>query len=357
MTPLTRRPVWRGLAALAVLPLVITACSSGGGTPKKEATNSPAAGAGGSAVPTGAQFCKGMKIVFFPGGTPGGPFETVVYNGAKAAAAALGPSVTYQWSDWDPDKMITQFKQAMATHPDGIAIMGHPGDAAFDPLIDQAEAEGITVTVMNTELPKAEATYQSKGMGYVGAVLYQAGASLANEAIKRGNLHAGDRVFVWGLLSQPGRGERTKGIVDTLKKAGMTVDYLEINDATNKDPSAGVSIFTGYVSKHPDVKAIFIDHGNLTATIPTYMKAANLKPGSVFAAGFDMSPATVKGIQDGYISLVIDQQEWLQGYFGILQLCLSHIYGFSGLRIDTGAGFDDKSNIDKLAPLVEKQIR
>ena len=82
-------------------------------------------------------------------------------------------------------------------------------------------------------------------------------------------------------------------------------------------------IFTGFMSSHPNVKAIFIDHGNLTSAIPTYMKAANLAPGSVYAAGFDMSPATVQGIQDGYISLVIDQQEWLQGYFGIEQLCLT----------------------------------
>ena len=38
--------------------------------------------------------------------------------------------------------MITQFQEAMATKPDGIAVMGHPGDDAFDPLIDQAEARG-----------------------------------------------------------------------------------------------------------------------------------------------------------------------------------------------------------------------
>jgi simple sugar transport system substrate-binding protein len=298
-----------------------------------------------------------MKIVFFPGGTAGGGFETVVYNGAKAAAAALGPDVTYQWSDWDPNKMITQFQQAMATKPDGIAVMGHPGDSAFDPLIDQAQSQGIKVTVMNTELPKAEAKYAADGTGYAGATLYNAGAALATEAIKRGNIQSGAEVFVWGLKSQPGRGERTKGITDTLTKAGMKVDYLEINDATNSDPSAGVPIFTGEMSKHPNIKAIFIDHGNLTSTIPTFMKAANLNPGSVYAAGFDMSPATVQGIQQGYINLVIDQQEWLQGYMGILQLCLSHEYGFSGLHVDTGGGFVDKSTIDQVAPLVQKQIR
>jgi hypothetical protein len=43
---------------------------------------------------------------------------------------------------------------------------------------------------------------------------------------------------------------------------------------------------------------------------------------------------------------VIDQQQWLQGYFGVLQICLTHNYGFAGLHIDTGAGFGDKDNVE-----------
>src|SRR5262245_56118040 len=41
------------------------------------------------------KFCEGTNIVFFPGGTEGGGFETVVYNGARAAEAAFGPTITY----------------------------------------------------------------------------------------------------------------------------------------------------------------------------------------------------------------------------------------------------------------------
>ena len=119
--------VWRAGAALAVATLAVAACSSSKAGSKSTSTNTAATTDAAGAPPTGAQFCKGMKIVFFPGGTAGGGFETVVYNGAKAAAAAFGPSVTYEWSDWDPNKMITQFQQAMATKPDGIAVMGHPG--------------------------------------------------------------------------------------------------------------------------------------------------------------------------------------------------------------------------------------
>ena len=42
--------------------------------------------------------------------------------------------------------------------------------------------------------------------------------------------------MVWGLLAQAGRGERTKGVWSKhLEEAGLTVDYLEIDDATNAD--------------------------------------------------------------------------------------------------------------------------
>jgi simple sugar transport system substrate-binding protein len=345
-----RSHAWRFVAVLGALALALSACTGDEGGEK--AAESPGQAQGGA-----GQFCQGMNIVFFPGGTEGGGFETVVYNGAKAAEAAFGPDVTYSWSDWDPQKMITGFQEAVATSPDGIAVMGHPGDDAFDSLIDDARSQGILVTVMNTELPLAEAKYAPEGTGYVGAVLHDAGFALAQQTIERGGLQSGDRVFVWGLVAQPGRGERTQGILDALDKAGMTVDYQEIDDATNADPAAGVSTFTGYVSANPDVKAIIIDHGNLTSTIPTYMEAANLGPDDLYAAGFDLSPATVQGVKDGFVDLVIDQQQYLQGFFGIEQLCLTHMYGFSGLFVNTGGGFVDASNIDQIAPLVEQQIR
>ena len=120
----------RGLAiVMTTLVVVLGACSS-------SSTPAPAAsGAAPGGASTGGAFCSGVNLVFFPGGTQGGGFETVVYNGAKAAQAALGPNVTYQWSDWDPNKMITQFTQAMATKPDGIAVMGHTLHRPDQPLL------------------------------------------------------------------------------------------------------------------------------------------------------------------------------------------------------------------------------
>jgi simple sugar transport system substrate-binding protein len=298
-----------------------------------------------------------VRIVFFPGGPQGGVFAVNVYNGAVQAASDLGCRVSYVWSNWDPQQMIQQFREAVATRPDGICVMGHPGDEAFDSLIADAESKGIIVTSMNTTLDKAEAQYAAKGFGYVGAELYAAGHALGVQAVKVFNLKSGDRAMVWGLLEQPSRGLRTKGAIDALKEAGLTVDYNAIDAATNGSPVAGVPTFAGYVSSHPDVKLVITDHGGLTATAETYLKAAGKKPGQINIAGFDLSPATIAAIKGGWTGLVIDQQEWLQGYLPILQVCLTKVYGFSGLHINTGAGFVDKSNVDLVAPLAEKNIR
>lgn len=301
--------------------------------------------------------CSGVNIVFFPGGSPGGPFETVVYNGALRAAEELGANVQYVWSDWDPQKMVTQLVEAIATNPDGIAIMGHPGDEAYRAAVEDAESKGIIITSQNTQLSDLEAAYKANGFGYVGANLYGAGYSLAQEAVKRFGLVSGDKAMVWGLLSQPGRGERTRGIVEGLEAAGLTVDYQEIDSATNADPTAGIATFTGYVSANPDVKLVVTDHGNLTSSLETLLTAAGKGPDDIFTAGFDLSPATVQAIEAGWTDLVIDQQQWLQGYLPILQICLAKKYNFSGLNIDTGAGFASKDNVAVLAPLVEQGIR
>jgi simple sugar transport system substrate-binding protein len=303
------------------------------------------------------QWCKGVNIVFFPGGTSGGGFEGVVYNGAVQATADLGPTTQYVWSNWDVNKMITDFKAAEATHPDGIAIMGHPGDDAFKPLIDEAEKAGIIVTSQNTQLQANEAAYKAVGFGYVGADLYPQGQSVGNEAVSLFGLQKGDEVFVWGLASQPGRGQRTKGVEDALTAAGMKVDYLEINDATQKDVTAGTAIFTGFISGHPNVKAVITDHGNLTAALPSMLASAGKKPGDIKAGGFDLSAATVKGIQDGWIGFVNDQQEWLQGYLPILNICLTMKYKFSGLHVDTGAGFVTPANVAAVAKFAQAGIR
>ena len=165
------------LVAVLGIAALLVACGAPAAAPA--ATQAPAA-AGGAAQPAapGSKWCSNVNIVFFPGGPAGGVFANNVYNGAKQAQMDLGCRVDYVWSDWDPQKMIQQFREAAATKPDGIAVMGHPGDESFDPLIDDAVSKGIIVTSQNTTLPNVETKYSAKGFGYVGQDLYGSGFAL-----------------------------------------------------------------------------------------------------------------------------------------------------------------------------------
>src|SRR5262249_10497290 len=213
----------------------------------------------------------GVKIAAFPGGPQGGVFANNVYNGFRQAELDLGPTVTYYFSNWDPNLMLTQIKQAIATKVDGIATYGFGGDDATDPLVEQAYAQGAIFTTLNTSLPKAQPKFAAQGLGYVGAPNYSAGLALASEAAKRASRKKGDKVFVWGLKGQGGdRGQRTVGVIDAFEKAGASVIYQEIDSATNAEPNAGTATFVGVMKKNPDIKVVVTDHGGLTSNVGVY---------------------------------------------------------------------------------------
>ncbi len=300
---------------------------------------------------------EGVTIWFDTGGSVGGPYNTIVQNGAQAAADDLGVTLRLLYSDWSPEKMISNFKQAMAAKPDGIVVMGHPGDDAYEPFINEAVAEGVIVTSVDTKLPRMVAAHKTKGFGYVGTDNYAQGKALAEEALRRAQLEPGDQVFVWGLKRLQERGRRAQAILDVMEAAGMKVDYYEISPEVDKDTSMGVPLVTGYLSSNPNCKMMIVDHGALTSQMENFLRAAAVEPGKIFVAGFSLSPATASAIESGYVSLVSEAQPYLMGYLGVLQIVLTKKYGFTGLEIDTGGGMIDAENIAQIAPLAKKGVR
>jgi len=307
-----------------------------------------------------AKWCSGVKIVFFAGGNQDDSFASVVYNGAKEAQSDLGPDVEYVWSNWDSNKMVTQFINAIAENPDAIAVMGHPGSAALGPLVDEAERKNIIITSQNVDITDIRTKYIAQGFGYVGQQLYDAGLTVSDGVLRKYQLDKGTEAVVFGVASSdPARYQRTKGIIDGLTKGGLAVHEVTIPVAVQADTTTpqAEKMVSDALAKYPKTKVIISDHGALTSEMPAHLKDLGKNPGEIISAGFDLSPATVAGIKNGYIGLILDQQPYLQGYFPILQACLTKKYKFSGLNIDTGVGLIDSSNVDVVAALADKKIR
>jgi len=333
----------RLIALLAAITLILAACGS---DDNSDSSTTVAASAMGDEITVYMQM----------GGNQGDPSTLARTNGAKAAAEALNVKLIEQYSGWDPQAMIEQFKEAAAADPDGIVIMGHPGEDAFASLVADAESRGIVITSGNNPLPNLQAQYQASGFGYAGADLH-AGGYLTGQAMVAAGLQPGDKAVVYDIWHNESRSVSSQGIYDALTDAGLEVEKLDVSDEVDQEASLAIPILTAYLADHPDIKAIGTQHGNITANLMKVLEAAGKAPGEVIVGGIDLSPATIEGIEAGYISVSFDQVLYLQGYLPILQVALTSRYLIPGLNVNTGVGTVTPANIGEIAPLIEEGIR
>ena len=300
------------------------------------------------------KWCSKVHLRFFVGGAEGDAFGTIVYNGARQAAADTGAQVDYIFSGWANEKMTQQLREAVAAHPDGIAMMGHPGEAAIVPLAQEADKAGIKMMYQNVPVPAAVAKV---GGGYVGAQQGPQGHALGVEIVRRFGLKSGDLAIVILASNDKIRAEREEGTAKAIEEAGAKVIRLVGAPEWAADPNLAIPVITAVFQANPTAKAIVYPGGQLLGNAAAYMKAAGKKPGEVFNIGFDTSPQIVQGFKDGWVQLTADQQPFQQGYMPILSLCETIVYGLAPINVDTGAGFVTPENYKAVADLATEGLR
>ena len=300
------------------------------------------------------KWCSKVHLRFFVGGAEGDAFGTIVYNGARQAAADTGAQVDYVFSGWANEKMTQQLREAVASHPDGIAMMGHPGEAAILPLAMQAAKAGIKMVYQNVPVPAA---VEKVGGGYVGAQQAPQGRALGVEIVRRFGLKAGDVAVVLGGFDDSIRGAREEGTAKALEEAGVKVTRLTSPPEWATDPNLAIPVITATLQANATAKVIVYPGGQELGNAETYMKAAGKKPGEIINVGFDTSPQIVRAFEGGWVQLTADQQPFQQGYLPILSLCETIVYGLAPINVDTGAGFVTPDNYKAVADLATEGLR
>ncbi len=300
------------------------------------------------------KFCKDVHLRFFVGGAEGDAFGSIVYNGAKQAQNDTGAQVDFIFSGWSSEKMVQQLREAVAAKPNGIAMMGHPGDDAIMPLAADASKAGIKMMYQNVPVPKVVDKF---GGGYVGAQQEPQGRALGVEAVKMGGLKSGDVAIMIGPFANENRGARERGTAKAMEEAGVKVVKIDSPTEWASDPNLALPVITAAILNNPGVKAIGYPGGQLLGNVPTYMQAAKKKPGEIFNFGFDTSPQIVDAFNGGWVQLTADQQPFQQGYLPILSLCEQVVYGLGPMNVDTGAGFVTPQNYKVVGDLAKEGLR
>lgn len=303
----------------------------------------------------GDNWCSDVTVRFFTGGAEGDAFGAIVMAGAQQAAVDTGVNLELVFSDWQSELMVQQMREAVAVGVDAIAMMGHPGGAAIQPIAEDAADKGIRVMYQNVDVP---AVRSATGSGYVGILdLHGQGIALAQEAIRRFDLSDGDTALVFVPLGQEERGLRERGAVEALEAIGVDVQIVDAPTQYAADPNLAIPVISAAIAANPDLTLIAYPGGQMLGNAPTYMEVAGKNAGDVINIGFDTSPQIIDAFDRGFVQLTSDQQPFLQGYLPVLSLCQQIVLGLGPLVQDTGAGFVTPENYTVVGDLAERGLR
>lgn len=328
-------PKW--FPILAILMLALAACTS---TPSTSAAPSGGGDGGGAR--------SDMRIVVVTHGQASDPFWSVVKNGVDQAQADLGITVEYNAPQtFDMVAMAQLIDTAVASDPDGLVI-SIPDADALGTSIQAAVDAGIPVVSINS----GSDVYQDLGiLTHVGQTEFEAGVGAGERMAEAGVTNT---ICVNQEVGNVALDLRCEGFAEGLGDIPSEVVAVDLTD-----PAGAQAAVEAALSSDDTVDGI-LTLGPTGADPALAALDAAGKADSVKIATFDLSEDVLNAINDGRMLFAIDQQQYLQGYLGVMIVTQFAQYGLlpgGGNPILTGPGFVTQENAAQVIELSAEGIR
>jgi simple sugar transport system substrate-binding protein len=320
-------------ASLAGVALVLAACGN------QQASESTGDGGGAS---------RDLRIVVVTHGQASDPFWSVVANGVDQAETDLGITVEYNAPEtFDMVAMAELIDTAVASEPDGL-VVSIPDATALGDSIRAAIEAGIPVVSINS----GSDVYQDLGiLTHVGQTEFEAGQGAGQRMAEAGVTNT---ICVNQEVGNVALDLRCEGFADGL--GGVPSEVVEV-DLT--DPAGAQAAVEAALSADSSIDGILTL--GPTGADPTLaaLEAAGLTE-TVQMGTFDLSESVLTALDAGQMLFAIDQQQYLQGYLGVLIVTQYAQYGLlpgGGAPVLTGPGFVTQENAAQVIELSAEGIR
>jgi len=285
------------------------------------------------------------------------PFWAVVLQGARDAAKLLNCKVEFDLVGGDLALQQKRMQEAIAAKVDGIALVIND-DTMWDKPVEEALAKGIPVVAIDND--DTEGEKGNKRLTYIGQDEKKAGYDLAVRLFDEGKKKGIDfaKAHVAMPVEVPGAmygAVRADGIKEAMNEYGITSS--EIIDAGGLEMTTVEQREVSYVISHPETTFLIGLGGIVTDRLTDALKQAGKEPGEIIAGGFDMTPGTLVGLKEGYITAAIDSQQYLAGFYGVFVLYYYKKYGFLPTIKTGGFLIDNPEKIKQIEELSKYYIR
>jgi simple sugar transport system substrate-binding protein len=327
------------IALIAVVALVLAACSATGGKKAAEAA------AGGGSVAAGHANTARYTVAMITHAAPGDTFWDIIRAGATAAAAKDNIKLEYSNND-DPTQQAQLIQDAINSKVSGIAVTD-PDPAAICPEVQKAKAAGIPIVMFNAGVLNWQ---QCGAMEYFGQDETVAGIAAGKRLAAAG---AKQVLCVLQAQGQVQLESRCAGVKQGLGSEG-TMSKLYVDGTDN---SAMLSSMTAELTKNKSIDAV-ITLGAPVALVAIQAIAAANSTTKLYT--FDTNAAEIAKIKSGAVQWAVDQQPYLQGYESVdslwLYLTNGDVIG-GGQTVYTGPSFIDSTNVAQIAVYAERGTR
>jgi len=302
---------------------------------------------------------KAAEEMYFRFVTHGGddPFWAVVVKGAQDAAILLNCKVDFDLVGGDLALQQKRMQEAIAANVDGIALVIND-DTMWDKPVEEALAKGIPVVAIDNDDTLGDKG--NKRLTYIGQDEKKAGYDLAVRLFEEGKKKGIDlsKAHVAMPVEVPGAMYgvvRADGVQQAMKEYGITSS--EIIDAGGLEMTTVEQRLNSYLLSHPEATFLIGLGGIVTDRLTDSLKAVGKQPGEVIAGGFDMTPGTLVGLKEGFITAAIDSQQYLAGFYGVFVLYYYNLYGFLPTIKTGGFLIDSSEKIAQIEGLSKDYIR
>jgi len=296
----------------------------------------------GAALPVQAQDTAPVRIAFVSGPLYDSFFPPL-YQGANDAAKDLGVDLNYiPIDEHDIEASSARTMQAaIASAPDAI-VVGSFISTVVDPLIKQAVAAGIPVYVNQS----GRDTWKETGaFGFVGQDPRDVGF-IAADRLKDGG--SKNILCVINVPGNPYLQSICRALNERAAELGIASENLELPTADSTDLNKVQRKIGAYLTSHPDIDGIFTPNALVgaasTAAVDTVQKS-----GKVLVGTMQVSQVALDQIENGKMLFLINEQPYLDGYYGVLFAYHYVKYGLAPVgEVSTGPHVVDASNIEKI---------
>lgn len=321
----------RGLAALLMTGVILSACGSSA-TPA--ASQAPAASAGASAAASASAAAAGMKIFMVPKFTGLAYFEVARVGGEKAGKE-LGIDFQYIGSDKaEATEEIATLTNAIPQKPAALVVSAIDGDAVA-PALKQARAAGIKVVTYD-----ADAAVDARDL-FVNQLSYELAAKSMLDAALLNSPEGGLVAFISASPTAPNHTAHVKFMkqfIDT-DPAYSKLKYVDTVQFAGDDAAKSQEIALNLMQANPDLKVI-ISSSAVSAPAAEQAIINAGKGGKVFATGVAL-PSSVKDfLKSGNSKAFMIWDPAELGYIATIaayQLATGKITSAEGTVIDAGA--------------------